>query len=62
MPRTHRTARSVMALRTDLSTWMVIFLGSLILGVAPGFGVLFLVLAVVALFMLFASVVVRIGG
>lgn len=62
MPRNHRTPRPLIILRVGLSTWMCIFLGALILGVVPGIGVLFLVLAVVAVFMMIAAVIVRIGG
>lgn len=62
MPRNHRTSRAVITARVGLSTWMVIFLSCLALGIVPGIGVLFLVLAVVAVFMMIASVVVHFGG
>lgn len=62
MSRRHRTSRPVMTARVGLTTWMVVFLGCLFAGIVPGIGLLFLVLAAVALMMMVIGVLVRIGG
>jgi len=58
----HRSSKTMMILRVARVPWMVIFLIGMAGGIIPGFGVLFLVVGVVAAMMWMFSLICRIFG
>ena len=58
----NRTPKSLMIWRVASVPWMVIFLLGMAGGVIPGFGVLFLVIGVVAAMMIGFSLILRLFG